>query len=65
MSRAIFEKGEDLFKWAFADAPEQKMTIPVKELLHWRQKKAGHELSLYYTSHELEKGEMLSVIRFK
>nr|WP_294942123.1 hypothetical protein [uncultured Mucilaginibacter sp.] len=58
------ELGETLFKWTFADAG-QRMTVPVKELLHWQKKKAGHELSLYYAAHELEKGEMLSMIRFK
>ena len=37
----------------------------LKELLQLEKKNAGHELSLYYTAHELEKGEMLSTIRFK
>jgi hypothetical protein len=58
------EKGTSLFKWQFADGKSAKMAVPVKELLHWQKKKAGHELSLYYTAKESEKEEMLSKIRF-
>jgi hypothetical protein len=61
------EAGNLLRKWTFADGGGSglKMTIAVKELLQIEKKNAGHELSLYYTAHELEKGEMLSIIRFK
>jgi predicted molibdopterin-dependent oxidoreductase YjgC len=62
------EAGHLLHKWTFADGSGGsglKMTIAVKELLQLEKKNAGHELSLYYTAHELEKWEMLSIVRFK
>jgi hypothetical protein len=61
------EAGHTLRQWTFADASgtDLKMTVAVKDVLQLQKKNAGHELSLYYTSHELEKGEMLSMIRFK
>ena len=59
------EKGETLAKWKFADGTHAKMSIPVKELLHWQKKKAGHELILYYIAHESEKEELISSVRFK
>jgi hypothetical protein len=60
------ERGNALHKWVFADASggDLKMTIAVKDLLQLEKKNASHQLSLYYASQELEKGEMLSVIRF-
>jgi hypothetical protein len=61
------EQGATLLKWTFADATgaDLKMAIPVKELIHWQRKRAGHELSLYYSANELPKSEMLSMVRFK
>lgn len=60
------ENGNTLHKWVFADATgtSLKMTIAVKDLLQLEKKNASHKLSLYYASNELEKGEMLSMIRF-
>jgi hypothetical protein len=60
------ENGNTLQKWVFADATGAglKMTIAVKDLLQLEKKNESHKLSLYYASNELEKGEMLSMIRF-
>jgi hypothetical protein len=60
------ENGNTLQKWVFADASGTglKMTIAVKDLLQLEKKNESHKLSLYYSSNELEKGEMLSMIRF-
>ncbi|RYU91897.1 hypothetical protein EWM62_00180 [Mucilaginibacter terrigena] len=61
------ENGNTLHKWSFTNAAGSgpKMTIAVKDLLQLQKKNPGHELSLYYTAHELPKGEMISMIRFK
>jgi hypothetical protein len=61
------EQGNALKKWAFADATASdfNMTIAVKELLQIEKTNARHELSLYYTAHELPKGEMLGLVRVK
>jgi hypothetical protein len=61
------ESGNILHKWVFADASgaNLKMTIAVKDLLQLDKKNVNHALSLYYASTELEKGEMISMIRFK
>jgi hypothetical protein len=61
------EQGNTLKKWAFADATgsDFNMTIAVKELLQLEKKNPRHELSLYYTSRELPKGEMLGFVRVK
>jgi len=59
------EKGNILKKWEFADATSSdlSMHIAVKELLKLEKAHAKHELSLVYTSRELPKGEMLSMLR--
>ncbi|MXV51146.1 hypothetical protein GS399_09210 [Pedobacter sp. HMF7647] len=61
------ESGHVLRKWTFADAngSDLKMRIPVNDLVQLQKKNSGHELSLFYTAHELKKGEMLSMIHFK
>jgi len=59
------EKGNTLKKWAFADASDFSMTVPVKELLQLEKKNVHHELSLYYTSQERPNGEMLAMLRSK
>lgn len=60
------DTGNTLHKWDFADATSGslKMTVAVKDLLQAEKKAAGHQLSLYYSSKELEKAEMLSMVRF-
>ena len=59
------KKGDVLKKWAFADteASDLSMVIPVKELLAIEKANAKNELILYYTSQELQKGEMLAFLR--
>ncbi|WPU98002.1 hypothetical protein SNE26_18410 [Mucilaginibacter sp. cycad4] len=57
------EKGNTLKKWAFADASDFAMTIPVKELQQLEKKNGNHELSLHYASRELPNGEMLAMLR--
>jgi hypothetical protein len=59
------EQGNTLKKWAFADASDFSMTIPVKELQLLEKKSALHELSLHYASRELPNGEMLAMLRSK
>ncbi|QKJ30756.1 hypothetical protein HQ865_13675 [Mucilaginibacter mali] len=61
------ETGSTLRKWDFADptGTNPKMTIAMRDLLQIAGKNTGHRLSLYYTAHELEKEEMLSMLRFK
>jgi hypothetical protein len=57
------EKGNTLKKWAFADASDFAMTVPVKELLQLEKKNSNHELSLHYASKERPNGEMLAMLR--
>lgn len=57
------ESGNTLRKWNFAD--DGQMTIPVKDLLQAANKVAGRAVNLVYTSRELDKGEMLSMVHFK
>jgi hypothetical protein len=61
------ENGNTLHKWVFADANSAglKMTIAVKDLLQLEKKNTGHQLSLYYSSKESERVEMLAAVRFK
>lgn len=61
------ENGQALRQWKFADASgnEIKMSLAVKDLQQLATKNAGHQLILYYSSQELNKGEMLAMIRFK
>lgn len=56
------ESGHALQQWDFADAGQ--MIIPVKDLLSAKKKSANHQLSLYYTAHELDNGQLLAAIRF-
>lgn len=60
------EAGNTLHKWDFTDATggNLKMTIAMRDLLQLAGKNTGHRLSLYYTARELEKEELLSMIRF-
>ncbi|MES2808023.1 MAG: hypothetical protein V4619_05340 [Bacteroidota bacterium] len=60
------DTGNTLRKWDFADADKGglRMAIAVKDLLLLQKKSAGHQLSLFYSSRELGKGEMLSMVRF-
>ncbi|HEY9535376.1 MAG TPA: hypothetical protein VIQ77_12615 [Mucilaginibacter sp.] len=57
------DKGNSLQKWDFKDAGQ--MIIAVKDLLEAEKKAAGHQVSLIYLSHELDRGEMLALVRFK
>lgn len=59
------EKGNALKKWEFANArgSNLSMTISVKELLQLKRNNVNHDLSLYYISRELPKGEMLAFVR--
>ncbi|KAA5549169.1 hypothetical protein [Adhaeribacter rhizoryzae] len=59
------EKGNILKKWEFADATSSdlSMNIAVQELLKLEKAHAKQALSLVYTSRELPKGEMLSMLR--
>jgi len=59
------EKGTAIRKWAFVNAKgsDLRMTIGVKELIKLQKMRPTEELSLHYTSSELPKGEMLSMLR--
>ncbi|GAA4089801.1 hypothetical protein [Mucilaginibacter panaciglaebae] len=57
------DEGNSLQKWDFKDAGQ--MTIAVKDLLQAEKKAAGHQVSLIYLSHELDRGEMLALVHFK
>lgn len=61
------ENGQSLHKWNFADGAgtDQKMDITVKELAQLDKKNTGHSLRLYYMAREMQKEEMLALVRFK
>ncbi|WP_276088967.1 hypothetical protein [Pedobacter sp. JY14-1] len=60
------EEGTTLRKWEFAEAKngDTRMTIALKDLIQLQKKNTGHQLSLFYSSRELDKAEMLVVLRF-
>ncbi len=61
------ENGKKLKDWSFANATGSDLTmaISVKELLALIKNNADHDLSLYYTSKELPKSEMLASLKVK
>lgn len=61
------EKGNILKTWAFANATNADLSMPiaVKELLNLEKAYSGHELSIHYSAQELPAGEMLSALNFK
>lgn len=61
------EKGKKLKDWSFANATgsDLNMVISVKELLSLIKNNPNHELSLYYTSKEQTKSQMLASLTVK
>ena len=61
------ENGNIVKKWVFENTSgsDLDMAIPVKELLELQKANVQHELTIHYTSGELPKGEMLSLVKFK
>jgi len=61
------ESGKKLKDWSFANTTgsDLSMTISVKELFALIKNNADHDLSLYYTSKELPKSQMLASLKVK
>jgi hypothetical protein len=61
------DKGLTIKEWKFSDAVGSNagMTIPVKDLLQLKNKNAHTELSIYYASHELPRGRMLTSLNHR
>ena len=59
------DKGHQLTEWKFANsgAGNKPMKVSVGELLRMEKEHKDHQISLYYKSNELPKGELLAHLR--